>query len=286
MTMTISTTSAIDHGTSSAPSPARRVTERSRRDDLAAGPAALRSEWIKATSLRSNVAIVASIPVIGVLLSWILAAFVKIDPDTHLPFNVGETFIFSTWLTTVLATIVGALLFTSEVQHGTIANSVAAQPARWVIVAAKSTLAAGFGLAMGVLGMIGGLSGAVLGGLEKGDTSGMASAALWGLLLTTLAPLLGLGVGMILRHSAAAISIVLVWAFVLENLVRTLVPANAARFMPFSAAAGLLGISQATDDASTLAAALSRVQDAVLFGGYVALALAVGTVLFYRRDTN
>jgi len=139
---------------------------------------------------------------------------------------------------------------------------------------------------MGVLGMIGGLSGAVLGGLEKGDTSGMASTALWGLLLTTLAPLLGLGVGMILRHSAAAISIVLVWALVLENLVRTLVPANAARFMPFSAAAGLLGISQATDDASTLAAALSRVQDAVLFGGYVALALAVGTVLFYRRDTN
>ena len=31
-------------------------------------------------------------PIIGVLLSWILAVFVKIDPDTNLPFNVGETF--------------------------------------------------------------------------------------------------------------------------------------------------------------------------------------------------
>ena len=87
--------------------------------------------------------------------------FVKTDPDTDLPFTIGDTFIFSTWLTTVLATIIGTLMFTSEVQHGTIANAVAAQPARWVIVAAKTTIAAAFGLAMGVLGMIGGLSGAV-----------------------------------------------------------------------------------------------------------------------------
>ena len=91
---------------------------------------------------------------------------------------------------------------------------------------------------------------------------------------------------MILRHSAAAVSILLVWAFVLENLVRTLIPANAARFMPFSAAAGMLGIQQASDNAETLAAALSRTQDALLFGGYVMAALAVGTILFNRRDTN
>lgn len=198
----------------------RHLTERSRRDDIASVRTALRCEWIKVSSLRSNRWILALTPVIGVLLSWILATFVKTDPDTGLAFNIGETFIFSTWLTTVLATIVGTLMFTSEVQHGTIATAVAAQPARWVTVAAKSVIAAGFGLAMGILGMIGGLSGAVLGGLEKGDTSGMAATALWGLLLATLAPLLGLGIGMILRHSAAAVSILLVWAFVLENLLR------------------------------------------------------------------
>ena len=268
------------------PAISQRITERTRRTDVASIRPAIRSEWIKVSSLRSNVAILAMTPVIGVLLSWILATFVKTDPDTHLPFNVGETFIFSTWLTTVLATIVGALMFTSEVQHGTLANSVSAQPARWVIVAAKTALAAGFGLAMGILGMIGGLSGALLGGLERGDTSGMPASALWGLLLTTLAAVLGLGVGMILRHSAAAISILLVWAFVVENLVRTLIPASAARFMPFSAAAGLLGIQQASDTAETLAAALTRPQDALLFGAYVIAAVAVGTILFTRRDSN
>jgi ABC-2 type transport system permease protein len=285
--MTITTApSILEARTPSTPSADHHVSERSHRHDIASIRRAVRGEWIKVSSLRSNVAILALTPVIGVLLSWILATFVKTDPDTDLPFTIGDTFIFSTWLTTVLATIVGALMFTSEVQHGTIANAVAAQPARWVIVAAKTAIAAAFGLAMGILGMIGGLSGAILGGLDAGDTSGMPATALWGLLLTTLAPLLGLGVGLILRHSAATVSILLVWAFVLENLVRTLIPANAARFMPFSAAAGMLNISQATDNAETLAAALSRTQDALLFGGYVIAALTLGTVLFTRRDAN
>ena len=75
-------------------------------------PAALRSEWIKLRSLRSTPAILAATVVVGVLLSWILATFVKTDPDTDEVFTIGQTFIFSTWLTTVLAAIIGTLLFT------------------------------------------------------------------------------------------------------------------------------------------------------------------------------
>ncbi|MGI8791968.1 MAG: hypothetical protein ACR2H3_02110 [Acidimicrobiales bacterium] len=249
-------------------------------------PTAVRSEWIKLTTLRSNVAILAMTPIVGVLLSFILAVFVEIDPDTNKPYNIAETFVFSTWLTTVLAAIAGILMFTSEVQHGTMATAVTAQPARWVTAAAKTAIAACFGLAMGALGMIGGLSGTLLGGLESGDTSAMPAKALWGLLVAALAPLLGLGIGMILRHSAAAVSILLVWVFVVENLIRTLIPANVHRFLPFSAANGLLGTATGTDAPEMIAAELSRVQDAFLFGGYAAAALAVGTVLLYRRDMS
>jgi ABC-2 type transport system permease protein len=219
-------------------------------------------------------------------LSWIMATFVEVDPDTDLPFTVSVTFIFSTWLTTVLAAIIGTLMFTSEAQHGTMASAVAAQPARWVTIASKTTVAASFGLAMGILGMIGGLSGAILGGLPAGDTSGMASTASWGLLLTTLAPVFGLGVGMILRHSAAAVSILLVWAFVLENIARALIPVSTARYMPFSAANNMLGIASATDTPESLAAALTPFQNAVLFGGYAFALLAIGTTLFSRRDID
>jgi len=238
------------------------------------------------SSVRSNRVILGLTFVVGILLSWILATFVKTDPNTHEVFTVGKTFIFSTWLSTVLATIMGTLLFTSEVQHGTLSTTVTAQPARWVTVAAKSTVAAFVGLAMGVVGIIGGFSGAVLGGLEKGDTSGMASGAVWGLLLTTLAAVFGLAVGMIIRHSAAAVSILLVWTLVLENLIRGIVSPNVSRLLPFSAANGLLGIQSATDTPATLAVALTRVQDAFLFSGYTVVALAIGTMLFYRRETN
>jgi hypothetical protein len=259
---------------------------RDRGDAVAAVPAALRSEWIKLRSLRSTKAILALTVVMGVLLSWILATFVKTDPHTDEVFTIGQTFIFSTWLTTVLATITGTLLFTSEVQHGTLASVVTAQPARWVSVAAKAVTASGFGLVMGIAGMAAGLAGAVLGGLDAGDTSGMAATALWGLLLTTMAPTFGLGVGMIIRHSSAAVSTVLVWALVLENLIRGFAPAALSRLMPFSAANGLLDIRAAGDTDETLAAALSRVQDAFLFAGYSVAVLMIGTVLLYRRDTN
>src|SRR5829696_9819251 len=133
----------------------RRIT-RDRRDDVAAVPAAVRSEWIKLRSLRSTPAILAATVVIGVLLSWILATFVKTDPNTDEAFTISQTFIFSTWLTTVLAAIVGTLMFTSEVQHGTLANAVAAQPARWVITAAKAAIASSLGLVMGIAGMVAG----------------------------------------------------------------------------------------------------------------------------------
>jgi ABC-2 type transport system permease protein len=263
-----------------------RPPTRQRSDDVSALPAALRSEWIKVRSLRSTPGLLAAVVIIGVLLSWILATFVKTDPDTDLPFTVGETFVFSTWLTMILAIVMGTLSITSEVQHGTLATTVTTQPARWVIVAAKGIVSSGLGLAMGILGMAAGLGGAILGRLEAGDTSGSIATAGWGLLLTALAPMLGLGIGMIVRHSAAAITSVLVWALVIENLIKGFAPANFSRLMPFSAAAGLINITAAGDNAKTLAAALTRVQDAFLFSGYVVLAIAVGTAVLYRRDAN
>jgi ABC-2 type transport system permease protein len=268
------------------PEPQPPPPTRQRSDAVAALPAALRSEWIKVRSLRSTPGLLTAVVVIGVLLSWILATFVETDPDTNLPFTVAETFVFSTWLTMVLAIVMGALSITSEVQHGTLATAVTTQPARWVIVAAKAVVSSGLGLTMGILGMAAGLGGAILGGLEAGDTSGSLATAAWGLLLTALAPMLGLGIGMIVRHSAGAITGVLVWALVIENLIKGFAPASFSRLMPFSAAAGLVNITSAGDNAKTLAAALTRVQDAFLFSGYTVLALAIGTALLYRRDAN
>jgi hypothetical protein len=284
ITLTTTRPSATEPATTQRTADTRPPTTRDRSGDLAGIPAAIRSEWIKLRSLRSTPAVLGLTVLIGVLLSWILATFVKTDPNTHEVFTVGQTFIFSTWLTMVLAIVMGSMLFTSEVQHGTVAGSLAAQPARWVLVVAKAAVGSVLGLTMGILGMAAGLSGAVIGGLDAGDTSGMLSSALWGLLLTTLAPMFGLGVGMVIRHSAAAASTVLVWALVIENLIKGFAPANLTRLMPFSAAAGLLGIRSAGDTDATMAAALTRTQDAFVFSGYTIAILTLGTALLYRRD--
>ena len=69
-------------------------------------------------------------------------------------------------------------------------------------------------------------------------------------------------------------------------IARTLIPVSTARYMPFSAATGMLGISSATDTPESIAAALTPFQNAVLFGGYAFALLAIGTTLFYRRDTD
>src|ERR687897_157056 len=96
-----------------------------------------------------------------------------------------------------------------------------------------------------------------------GDTSGMAPTALWGLMQTSLAPVFGLGTGMIIRHSSAAISTALVWTLVVENLFRGFASPKVSRFLPFTAANGLLEIESITDTPETKLLRLSRAQGAV-----------------------
>ena len=247
--------------------------------------AAIRSEWIKLHSVRATLIFVGLAAVIGVGMSLILGNVVKTDPYEHLPFTIGNTFLVSSWLTTLFAVVAGTLLFTSEVQHGTLAGALVARPSKPIIIGAKVFIAAALGFAMGALGILGGLAGGIASGMDTGDTSGAASGAVWALLLTTLAAVLGLGVGIIVRHSAAAVTSVLVWALAVETLVRGIVPATVSRLLPFTAAHGLLGTRSAADTPETLAAALSSVGNAAVIGVWAVAAVTIGTALLIRRDS-
>ena len=139
----------------------------------------------------------------------------------------------------------GALLFA---KHGTLAAAVTARPARWVIAQAKTLTAAVLGLLLGAVGIASGFTGAVTAGLGAGDTASIPATIGWALLFTSLSAVLGLGIGMILRHSAAAVGGLLVWGFVLEPLLNSFLPARVARFLPFVAGqqqlADLFGIQR------------------------------------------
>ncbi|MCW2667432.1 MAG: hypothetical protein JWN57_2394 [Frankiales bacterium] len=280
-TATSPTTRPGPHPRAASTGQLRQRTVRARRDGVAAFPAVLHSEYLKLTSLRSNTAIAVLTALIGVFATWATAALVK---DEVLV--VSDVFVYSTFLTAVLAAITSILTVTSEVQHGTLATALTAQPARWVLVAAKTVMSVRIGLALGTIGMVAGTAGALLGGLDSGDTGSIAGTAAWALLFTVLASVLGLGIGLLVRHSAAAVSGLLVWWLVVENLLWAFLPETVSRFLPFYAGGALLGVEVDTTTPQTLAVALSRTQDALVFGGVAAVALLAGTVVLYRKDTH
>lgn len=259
----------------------RRPATRSPAHDARAVLSALRSEWVKACTVRANAAILLFALVAGVAVSWAVATFV-----TDEVLVVAEVGFYWTSVTGMLAAIGGVLLFGSEVQHGTLAAAVAARPPRWVLALAKTLTAAALGLAIGAVGLAAGFGGAVVAGLDAGDTSSLAATISWALLFTTLSAVLGLGIGMIVRNSTAAIGGLLVWGFVVENLLNLFLPVEVARFLPFFAGNKLLAYANDFDTPAAIAVALTRAESALVFGAYAGVALLAGTVLLYRRDTN
>ena len=147
-------------------------------------------------------------------------------------------------------------------------------------------MAAVAGLTLGVTAMVAGFGGAALGGVELGSGSAMTSRALWALLYIVVAGVIGLGVGMIVRHGAGAISGLLMWSFVVENLFAPALPDGAVHFLPFSAGYRLLDAGPNFETPVVVAQELTRPAYALIFGGYALVSLAIGTVLLYRRDTN
>jgi len=258
-----------------------RPDTRSRRDDVRAIPTVLRSEWIKVSSLRMSRVILGLTVAINGLASWATATFVTDEVLT-----VAEVYIYPAVLTSVLAAIAAILVFTSEAQHGTLAVTLTARPARWVIALAKTVTAIALGLVLGAVGMAVGFLGALSAGIDLGDTASMPSTTAWTLLFTSLAALIGLGVGMIVRHSAGAVSGFLVWWFVAENLIRAFAPPRSVHFLPFEAGYRILEVGSDFDTPEILATALTRPQYALVFGGWAVLSLVIGTTLLHRRDTN
>ena len=100
-----------------------RTAVRTAADDVRAVPAALRSEWIKLTTLRANKVILALTAVDRRRHRRGLAATAT-DPTL----TASELFIYPLPLVAMLATVTGILMFTGEAQHGTLAVTLDRPP--------------------------------------------------------------------------------------------------------------------------------------------------------------
>ncbi len=96
---------------------------------------ALRSEWIKLTSLRSCVAVVGALAVVLPLFAAVVAGTGSLQPDDTV---LGASVLGGAVLAQLLAASLGAVSITSEYRSGTIRPTLLACPRPLTVLAAKS----------------------------------------------------------------------------------------------------------------------------------------------------
>ena len=202
------------------------------------------------------------------------------------PLPDALTLSFSGFPTAQLALAVfGVLAFTAEHSTGLIRTTFVAVPRRGTVLAAKAATAGAVALAPGELLAFASffLTQAILSGHHRGLSlarPGVPGAVLAGGFYLAVVTLLGLGLGVIMRSTAAAIAAAVALTYLIPEILSLLPsPWNGRidRFLPLTAAQQLVSLRPKTD---MFAPALSLL---VVIAWAVA-ALAVATLAITRRD--
>ncbi|MFE2730466.1 ABC transporter permease [Streptomyces sp. NPDC059349] len=176
------------------------------------------AEWIKVRSLRSTpwLIVLVTLVVTGVAAARALADYNNFPSYNALtqrehPFSLGDSFPAEGYLTLMLAAVsVGAIATVSEYGSGLIRTTTVAVPARGAVVLAKAVVQA---VLWTVLGSVVGLCSfsvvqAILSGrdaaISLGDPNALRALAASALLAPVCA-LVGLGLGVLIRHSATTV---------------------------------------------------------------------------------
>lgn len=174
----------------------------------------LQSEWTKFRTVRSSfwtlaIGVIFSIG-FGALVSLVSANHYKSDPEVHFNWNPTDRSLFSLLAAQLAFPILGVLAVTGEYSTGMIRTSLAAVPNRSRMLAAKTLVVTATVLVVSeVVAFATFLIGqALISGkapsANLGQPDVLRAVVGSGLYLTALA-LLGLGLGVVLRHAAAGI---------------------------------------------------------------------------------
>ncbi|MCX5436309.1 MULTISPECIES: ABC transporter permease [unclassified Streptomyces] len=204
-------------------------------------PDLVAAEWIKVRSLRSTpwVIVLVTLVVTGVAAARALADynnFPSYDALTRRdhPFSLGDAFPAEAYLTLMLAAVaVGAIATVSEYGSGLIRTTTVAVPARGAVVLAKAVVQAVLWAVVGALVALCSflVSQAILEGRDAAipisDPDALRAFAA-SALLGPVCALVGLGLGVLIRHSATTV--------VAGSFVLLLLPVFFSSRKPLSAA--------------------------------------------------
>jgi ABC-2 type transport system permease protein len=205
----------------------------------------IRSEFLKIRSTRTTIGLVVGLIAL-VLLFVLLTGFLSHPRDVAASQD-QRNFLGIGSFASIFAALAGILVVTSEYRFGTIRPTFVFTPRRWVVVTAKYAASLLAGIVFAVIGQglslaigLGILSGRGIhrslgwGSIAQLGLGTVAAAALWGGI--------GVGVGALVRNHIGAVIGVLVWVFVVENLLFGFVP-SVGRFTPGRAQDALTGMT-------------------------------------------
>lgn len=249
-------------------------------------------ERIKLCSTRSPWWCIALVAVLGIGLAALLSSL------------ASDEFVISVGLTqaglglgSFIALVLAAIAITGEYRFGTIRATFAAVPNRTSVLVAKTAVVA---VLLGLVGLVTAFAAWGVAYLINGspamviNTAGEWRAVAGEGLLYAGYAVIAIGVGLLIRQTAGAISLLLVWALVVETIVAPILDGtlglSISRWLPFANAGNFI---TAGDVAATGQEQGSPPVDYPFggpwgsFGYFAAVAIAVlviGIVVANRRD--
>jgi hypothetical protein len=235
-------------------------------------------EWIKLRSLRSTTWVLAAGIAVTIALGTVAGLNTR-DPHGDPTSNVLSGILFGQLVIGVL----GVLVMSSEYSSGMIRSTLAAVPRRPLVLAAKATVYGIVALAAGEIATFGSFLGgtaALRASVPHPSLSQPAvlrAVALTGAYLALVA-LIGVGVGAIIRHSAAAAATLVGGLFVLPPILGA-ASHKTGLFMPEMIAGNSLSAVKPVQGFT-----LSPWAEAAIIALYAAVLLGAGCWLLVRRD--
>ena len=257
---------------------------------------ALRSEFTKIRSVRSTRWTLLAAIVLTVGLGAI-ATYGQTKAHRAPYFDPTSWSLGGVWLTQLLIGMVGTLVITSEYSTGMIRTSLTALPKRSLLMAAKVVVLAAVAFVTGLIASLAAFfAGQAIMSSHHISTTlghlGVLRAVIGGALYLTVGALLALGIGLLIRHTAAALATAgrgAVPAAVAGNLLPHGLQDHVDKWLPTAAGAQIWTVNHAPhlNSASPIGASgpmLSPWTGFAVFCGYAAIVLAAGLILFRKRD--
>jgi ABC-2 type transport system permease protein len=228
------------------------------------------AEWLK---LRTTRLLYGSVPAaLALSFAAVAGAVLSADGAAELESTGGIRDALSvTGTGAILVLVVGILISAGEYRHGTAADTFLTTPRRHRVVAAKLTVGAGLGVAVGVITSLTCLGIASLLYRVEGATFPLGDGEVWltlggALVYTSLFAILGVALGVLIRNQVLAIASALAWLAVIEHTLVTIIP-DVGRWLPVAAGQAIV-----RTDLDDLLTPLAGIAVLTTYGAAIALA--------------